>query len=229
MSEKVKRLFDFEKNIRDKNKLQKIDIQELMKYGKNNYFENRKAEFKDSFGYAFVLEENYVAYLYEKDLLLRYIRKYVVGISPDEVEEKDFGITTNDLLINGDKVQWVSRFKSRDTEMFEFSEEEKRLYERADEIVKKAEEKDKAIRKAEKQHIRNFFKKLFRSRKMQTAISEESNITELEIEKMIKSVEEEKPISAYRVEGNKQVIIDENQKNKDKQSEKETGDEEVEL
>lgn len=198
-----------------------------MKYGKTIYFEDLKSEFKDSFGDAYVLREYYIAYLNDKDLLLRYIREYVEGITPDIVEEEDFGITINDLLINSEEEQFLLRFKYGNTELSKHSEEEQKICERIDEIVQKSEEKNKINRKSEKQHIRNFLRKLFRSKESLKAISMASNITEQEIETLIKGVakEPEKPISAYIVKESQQSIKEENQNNNFKEIEKENDDE----
>ena len=181
---------DLKGNLLNKEQLEKISIQELLKYGKSVYYKNSALEFKDSYGPAYVEKENSTAYLINNILILRHMHQSVTGLDPDsdyeEIAERfKKYYDCSYLIIDGDKKEYLE-VCSYDLESL--STHEKSLYKKAESLVQEAEEKSETVKKAERHHIRNFFKNLFRGKKAQNFMPKTSNMTSQEIQAILDNI-----------------------------------------
>ena len=184
----------------DFKKLNKIDIEELLKYGINVYAENRVAQFKTSLRPSYIETETYTAYLVNNILLLQCKNKSIL----DKSIINDIDLITNTgftetLIINGDNKKYLKLSNSNRNNL---SPTELTLSKQIDLLIKQAKENRRKIKKSEKQHIRNFFKKLFSLNNARSSTHGQLSMTAQELHDLINNIGSsipEKPISSYKV------------------------------
>lgn len=197
---------NFKNKLIDPNQLKNINIQELLKYGVNVYSQNDASEFEDSIGSSYIRKENSTAYLSNNSLILKYTHAEMAGVTPDQYsmdlsegidDLKDIGVEAY-IMITADKIEYLEVSRSQKEEL---SDDEKDLLTKMESLIQQAEEKNSEMKKIEKQHVRNFFRNLFKSKKQPSLISDGSDMTSQKIKAMIDSIHSvpKKPLSDYIV------------------------------
>lgn len=222
-----------------KEKVNKINIEELIKTGKNVFDSDYKAEFKDSIGPAFVLNKTYTCYANEDKLVLRSFKKESHDVNPDVISDADYTASANMIYIKGKEVKELSAPDSSMMTMRKgkveielcVSEDEKlregvEEYKEAFEVIKIASQRSIM----QKQHIRNFFRRIFAGKNNNLLDGKSISLTEEEISNILVLIQEKpkKFINKYNTKKtDKDKIVDAIQK-ADKSKKYEKDDNELE-
>lgn len=177
-----------------KERASKINIEELIKKGKNVFDKQYESEFEDSIGPAIVLDKTYTCYANEDKLVLRSFKKECHNINPDIVENEDFIASANMIYIKGKEVKELSVPDSKvmwwRKGIMEISTSERDKLNEGEEDYKEVYDVIEAVTKRNKQHIRNFFRRIFTGKNNNLLDGKATTLTAEEIKDMLAQIQE---------------------------------------
>ena len=179
-----------------------IDIDQLIKTGKCDFYKKHFTEFEDSIGSEYILDEIYTAYNDNNKLVLECLMKYCGHKTPDDPTLCDLDYTTNRDIIYMDGTEVKELRIEENIEEDDIEEDKKKIHKEVSEVIKNANKKSII----QKQHIRNFFRRIFKGKNSNLLEGESINLTKEEIEGMIEFIQEkpEKFIDKYNKEKSKE-------------------------
>ena len=181
-----------------KERANKINVDELIKTGKNVFDEQYESEFPYKNEAAFVLDKTYTCYANEDKLVLRSFKKESRNVNPDVVEKKDFTASANMIYIKGKEVKelsapdsavMVTSWKKGGSMEISTSEKDKLNegdYKEAFDVIEAVTQRNII----QKQHIRNFFRRIFAGKNNNLLDGKATTLTAEEIKDMLAQIQE---------------------------------------
>ena len=163
-----------------KRKAIQINKDTLIKKGKDIFGKEHFAEFTDCTGPGYILDETYTCYSSENKLVLECLMKYCNTKEPDDltITDSDFTTSRDMIYIKGEQITEISMKNGIEDKMQEYKE--------ALQVIEDANQREKM----QKQHIRNFFRKIFARNNSNLLNGDITKLSKQEITKMLDSIQE---------------------------------------
>lgn len=161
-----------------KKRSHKIDTDELIKMGKHTFDTRHFEEFEDNIGPAYILDETYTCYSEKNKLVLECFMKYCKGKNSGQyVKDSDFTKSRDIVYIKGKEVKQFRMEEGIDNNI---------TYKEVLDIIGRCNKRSDM----QNQHIRNFFRRIFRGRNSNLLDGENTSLTEEEIVEMLSTIQE---------------------------------------
>ena len=157
-----------------------INIDELIKTGKNVFGQEYFSEFRDSNAPGYILDATYICYSNEDKLVLECSKKFC-----DTKDPGDFSITDSDFK-NGRDMIYIKGKQATEMSTEEGIEDKLQEYEEALQVIKSVQRREKM----QKQHIRNFFRRIFAGKNNNLLDGKATTLTAEEITSMLAQIQE---------------------------------------
>ena len=185
-----------------------INISELINTGRNKFYVERIEEFANGIDPAIALKSDYTSYLNGRKLVLECISEGGIGIDPEYAYRNwDKLPKTWDYIYINDGRMKTLHIEGNDDDI-----KDDLNYKEMIETINIANKKANTIEKEEKQHIRNFFRRIFKKGNTKLLEEEMQTLTYGEITSIIENIKEkpEKFMKKY----NKQKSKEEEERDK---------------